>query len=220
MFKKLSQTEIEDLAQFLADPQRPNDTMCFQELQGFLFAVACSPVLIPTPAWMAIVSNDEEIGFKNETEAQKIMSFIVSLYNGINEAVLERSDSLPLGCEFREDVDKNFDEELAISQWSRGFMMGHDWLSDVWDEHLPDELDEEFGSTAMVLSFFSSKRLGELYHLEATTTPRHRRPRVTFTEYSEKVRELFPAALSSYAHIGRTISEILTGSRESDAQVV
>jgi hypothetical protein len=175
MFKKLSQTEIEDLAQFLADPQRPNDTMCFQELQGFLFAVACSPVLIPTPAWMAIVSNDADIGFK---------------------------------------------EELAISQWSHGFMMGHDWLSDVWDEHLPDELDEEFGSTAMVLSFFSSKRLGELYHLEATTTPRHRRPRVTFTEYSEKVRELFPAALSSYAHIGRTISEILTGSRESDAQVV
>lgn len=217
MFKKLSRADIEDLARFLADPKRPDGTLCFQELQGFLFAVASSPELVKPSAWLPEISNDEDIGFKDETEAEQIMGLIMSLYNEINIAVLERSDGLPLGCQFQANVEDNFDEETAISQWSRGFMMGHGWLAEVWDEYLPDELDGEFGSTTMALSYFSSRRLAEMYHAEATTTPRHRRPRVPFTEYSEKVRELFPAALSSYAHIGRTISEVLADSRESDA---
>ena len=217
MFNKLSQAEIEDLVKFLADPGRPYGTLRFQELQGFLFAVACSPELIPPPAWLAIISNERDIGFRDETEAQQIMGMIMSLYNDINGSVFERSDHLPLGCEFREQVEENFDDVSAISQWSHGFMVGHDWLAELWDEFLPDELDEEFGSAAMVLSFFSSRRLAEMYHAETTTTPRQRRSQLSFTEFSEKVRELFPTALSSYAHIGRTISEVLAGTRESDA---
>ena len=62
-----------------------------------------------------------------------------------------------------------------------------------------------------------ARRLAEMYHAETTTTPRQRRSQLSFTEFSEKVRELFPTALSSYAHIGRTISEVLAGTRESDA---
>lgn len=140
------------------------------------------------------------------------MGLIIGLYNDINDSVFERSGSLPPSCGFRADVEDNFDEELPISLWSRGFMIGHDWLAEVWDEYLPEELDGEIGSTAMVLSFFSSRELAELYYLESTTTPRRRRPKVSFIEYAEKVRELFPAALSSYAHVGRSISEALIDS--------
>ncbi len=212
MYTPLSQADITDLARFLTDPSRPEGTLGFHEVQGFLFAVACSPELVPPSAWLPAISDEQDIGFKDEAEAQRITGAIISLYNGINDSVFERSDRLPLGCEFRADIEDNFDEELAISHWSRGFMMGHDWLAEVWDEYLPEELDGEVGSTAMVLSFFSSRRLAELYHLESTTTPRHRRPTVPFIEYAEKVRELFPAALSSYASVGRSISEALLDS--------
>ncbi len=210
MYESLSQADIADLTRFLTDPTRPEGTLRFQEVQGFLFAVACSPELVPPSAWLPVISDEEDIGFEDEAEAQRIMGLIIRLYNGINDSVFVRSDSLPPGCEFRASVEDNFDEELAISRWSRGFMMGHDWLAEVWDEYLPEELDGEVGSTTMVLSFFSSRQLAELYHLESTTTPRHRRPKVPFIEYAEKVRELFPAALSSYAHVGRSISEALT----------
>lgn len=98
MSKKLSRAEIDDLAQFLADPGRPDGTLCFQELQGFLFAVACSPELIPPPAWLAIISNERDIGFRDENEAQQIMGVIMSLYNDINGFVFERSDHLPLAA--------------------------------------------------------------------------------------------------------------------------
>jgi len=212
MYESLSQTDIADLTRFLAHPLRPEGTLRFQEAQGFLFAVACSPELVPPSAWLPAISDEEDIRFKDEAEAQRIMGLIIGLYNGINDSVFERSDSLPPGCEFLADVEDNFGEELPISQWSRGFMMGHDWLAEVWDEYLPKELDDEVGSAAMVLSFFSSRKLAELYHLESTTTPRRRRPRVPFIEFAEKVREMFPAALSSYAHVGRGISEALIDS--------
>jgi len=71
-----------------------------------------------------------------------------------HNAVLERSKLLPPGCSFNDDVVANFDEDASISQWSRGFLIGHDWLAEVWDEYLPGEMDEECGATMMVLSFF------------------------------------------------------------------
>jgi len=218
MYTPLSQADIADLARFLADPVRPDSTLRFQELQGFLFAVACSPELVPPSSWLPAISDEEDLGFKDEADTQRIMGLIIGLYNGINDSVFERSENLPPGCDFRATIEDNFGEELAISLWSRGFMMGHEWLAEVWDEYLPEELDGEVGSAAMVLSFFSSRQLAEFYYLESTTTPRHRRPKVTFTEFAEKVRELFPAALSSYAHVGRSISEALIDSDLQDKQ--
>ena len=216
MCVSLSQADIADLTGFLADPLRPEGTLRFHEVQGFLFAVACSPELIPPSAWLPALSDEEGLCFEDEAEAQRIMGLIIGLYNDINDSVFERSDSLPPGCQFPADIEDNFDEELPISLWSRGFMIGHEWLAEVWDEYLPEELHGEVGSTAMVLSFFSSRQLAELYYLESTTTPRHRRPKVSFTEYAEKVRELFPTALSSYAHVGRSLSEALIDSEYQD----
>lgn len=209
MLRMLSKSEIKVLAEFLDGPERPDGTFTFQELQGFLFAVACSPELVPPSDWFPIISDEKDIAFNDEEESQQIMSLIMSLYNGINEAALSRSNSMPVGCEFQADVEDNFDDELPISQWSLGFTMGHDWLAEVWEDYSPDELDEEIGATTMVLSFFGSRSLAEAYYLEATTTPTQRKPRVPFAEYAETVRKLFPDALASYAHIGRGISEIL-----------
>ncbi len=211
----LSKSEIKALTDFLDGSERPDGTFSFQELQGFLFAVACSPELVPPSAWLPIVSDEKDIGFKDEAEAQKIMSLIMNLYNAINEAALNRSNSMPPDCKFQADIEDNFEDELPISQWSLGFTIGHDWLAEVWEEYLPDELDGEIGSTTMVLSFFGSRSLAEAYYLEATTTPTQRKPRVPFAEYAETVRKLFPDALASYAHIGRGISEMVAGLDDS-----
>ena len=205
----LSKGEIEELSRFLASPQRPDGTLCFQELQGFLFAVASCPEMIQPSDWLPVISNDEDIGFEDQSEAERIASLIIDLYNQVNCAVMGRSDAMPSGCEFQIGIDANFDKGVAISQWSRGFMVGHDWLADVWDESVPEALDEECGSSAMVLSFFGSRQLAKVYYAETTTTPRHRKPDKSFTEFAEIVQELFPAALSTYAHLGRTISEVM-----------
>lgn len=212
----LSQTDIFNLTRFLSDSKRPDGTLCFQELQGFLFAIACSPETILPSEWLPIISNEKDFGFQDEAEAQRILEQIICVNNSINVAVSERSKEMPHGCTFQADIDDNFEETSAIAQWCHGFIVGHDWLTEVWDEYLLDEMDADFASTAMVLSFFASRRLAELYHLDSTTTPRRRKPRVPFNEFAETIRKLFPDALSAYAHIGRTISEVLMESRESD----
>ena len=205
--KTLSVANTRALEKFLDSPERPDGTLRFHELQGFLFAIASSPETISPSEWLPIISNDEDIGFRDEKEAQQILNDVMALYNAVNTAVLERSDALPLGCEFGENVFGNFSEEASISQWSRGFMIGHDWLSEVWDEYLPDEMDKECGSTVMVLSFFSSRQLAEAYFKDGN--PRSRKSKKSFEEFAETVREFFPSALSSYAHLGRTIFEVL-----------
>jgi yecA family protein len=208
MHENLSLSNFSDLETFLTDSRRPDGTLCFQELQGFLFAVACSPELVPPSAWQPVISNDEDIDFQSESEAELVLSLILTLYNKVNVDAMERSDRMPMDCKIAADIEANFNEDSAISQWSNGFMIGHDWLEEVWDEYLPEELDREFGSCSMVLSFFSSRKLAELYYLESTTTPRRRKPRIPFDEFAESVRDLIPSALSMYAHIGRTIAEV------------
>ena len=87
-------------------------------------------------------------------------------------------------------------------------MIGHDWLSEVWDEYLTDEMDKECGATVMVLSFFSSRQPDEAYFQERT--PTRDDSGKAFENYAETVRELFPSALASYAHLGWTIFEVLS----------
>jgi len=205
--RKLSPVDAAALQKFLSDPNRPEGTLQYNELQGFLFAIASSPETVPTSDWLPLISDDEDIDFKDEKEAQKILNNVMALYNQVNTAVLQRSDELPPGCEFKEDLFANFDEEASISQWSRGFTIGHDWLSEVWDEYLPEEMDEECGATTMVLSFFSSRQLAEAYFKESN--PGRNRSGKTLENFAETVRELFPSALASYAHLGRTIFEVL-----------
>jgi len=215
VLKQLSQADVAELTSFLIDPKRPDGTLCFQELQGFLFAVTSAPEMILPAEWLPIISNEEDLGFSDHSEAQRILELVMSLYNQVNFAVLERSYSLPPSCEIQEDLESNFEESTAISQWSRGFMLGHDWLAETWDELAPEPLGGESGSCAMVLSFFATRQLAEVYYLDMTTTPRRRKPRISFNEFAEKIRDLFPGALSSYSDLGRTISEVITGDVDS-----
>jgi len=211
--KNLSTTDTNSLREFLASPKRPDGALRFHELQGFLFAIASSPETIPPSEWLPLISDDEDIGFRDEKEAQKILNHVMALYNVVNTAVMDRSNALPIGCKFKEDVFANFDKETSISQWSRGFMIGHDWLSEVWDEYLIDEMDKECGATVMVLTFFISRQLGEAYFQDGN--PKREESGKTFEGYAETVRELFPSALASYAHLGRTIFEVLLESSDS-----
>jgi uncharacterized protein YecA (UPF0149 family) len=69
-------------------------------------------------------------------------------------------------------------------------------------------MDEECGATVMALSFFSSRQLADAFYAEMDPTNRTA-PGKSFEQFAETVRELFPAALSSYSHLGRTIFEFL-----------
>jgi uncharacterized protein len=209
--RRLSAREVKALERFLSDRDRPEGTLSYHELQGFLFAVVCAPELIRPSEWLPLISNEADMGYADQNEAQKILGLIMTMYNEINSSVIERSDAMPSGCEFLPETHANLDEHAPISQWSRGFVEGHNWLGNLWSEYVLDEdteMSEELGACLLTLSFFSSKPMAEALFCEGTDREREMDLQ-EFERFSETMRRLFPSALASYADIGRSISEAL-----------
>jgi yecA family protein len=155
--------------------RRPRTTLRYPELQGFLFAVANAPELILPSEWIPAVFDEDEPEFTDADEARLINTALMEEYNAVNDASL--LGTLPPGCELRDDPMTNLEADAPIAGWSRGFMAGHQWLRETWDEYLPDtddegsadadaegedeDLSKELGAILMVLSFFSSRKLAE-----------------------------------------------------------
>ena len=216
----MNETDIELLEESLENSKRPDGALRFHELQGFFFAIASSPEMIAPSEWLPMIGNDEDLNFTDQNEAQEILGLVMALYNEINTAVLERSNALPARCAFEEDVSKNFGDDSSISQWSRGFAVGHDGLAEVWEEYLFGELDEECGATLMVLSFFGSRQLANAYYADIKPG-RRKKGDESFEDFAKTMRTMFPDALASYAHIGRSIFEaILEHSTDRDKSAV
>ena len=70
--QNLSRATVSALKAFLGNPDRPDGTLSYFELQGFLFTIASSPETIPPSEWLPMISNDENFLFEDETEAQQV----------------------------------------------------------------------------------------------------------------------------------------------------
>ena len=187
------------LQAFLEQPSRPTGTLTYHELQGFLFAVVSAPELIQPSEWLPIIFNDGEAGFATLEEANAILGHVMALYNEINTAVLEERVVLPADCHVRSPALDNLTETAPLAHWSRGFMIGHEWLEELWEVELPRDLDEEVGTVLMTLSFFASRDLAEAFQAEAALRTE------TLEATAESLLRLFPEALAEYAHLGRSV---------------
>lgn len=187
------------LRSFLEHPARPEGTLTYHELQGFLFTVVSAPELIQPSEWLPAIFNGHDAGYATLEEAQAILDQIMALYNDINAAVLEERSALPLDCQVRPQALDNLEDTAPLALWSRGFFAGHQWLEELWEAELPDDLDEELGAVLMTLSFFASRSLAEAYLAE--TGPR----RGSLDELGETILRVFPDALAGYAHLGRSV---------------
>lgn len=186
------------LTRFLSSPQRPDDTLTYPQLAGFLFGLANGPALIPPSEWIPLVFNDQDALYETKDEANQVLQAMMALYN---DCVRERTGgtlSLPPGCEMRSQPMDNLTTDAPLSQWAQGFGMGYDYLAEVWNEYTPDELDEDLGVLLLTLSFFASLKLAEVYHRET-------KGRGSLEQLAQSVMEIFPDAMREYAHLGRSI---------------
>ena len=135
-------------------------------------------------------------------QAEAVIGQIMTLSNTINAAVLDPPTLLPADCPLRDDVLANFEDEAPIGQWSHGFLRGHQWLEELWED-LPEEMAEELDATLMALGFFSSRQMAEDFHAEATTGKQ------PFEAMAEAIHRVVPAAVAQYAQMGRSIATVL-----------
>ncbi len=187
---------------FLEHPARPAGTLGYHELQGFLFTVVSAPEMVPPSAWLPIIFGEEEASFASPAEAKRILGQIMALYNTTNAAVLDPPTLLPADCPLRDDVLANFEDEAPIAQWSRGFLHGHLWLEELWEEFLPKELAEELDAMLMALGFFSSRQTAEDFLAETTTGEQ------SLETMADAIHRVLPRAVAQYAQLGRSISTV------------
>ena len=88
----------------------PEGTLGYHQLQGFLFTICCSPVLIAPSEWMPLIFNEQEAGYRDEAEAETIVAALLALYNSINEGVLEGGLSKPADLDVKDNALDNIGE--------------------------------------------------------------------------------------------------------------
>lgn len=185
-----------ELAEFLAADARPEGTMNYAELHGFLFALACSPEPLKPDEWQPMIFNGEDARFASQEESKAIMAAIMAIHDETTRQVQEQQVALPEFCGLADEPMENFAGDAPISHWARGFLHGHDWLSEVWEAYIPEEMSEELGSCLIVLTFFAEQKLAQEYCKESEAT---------VETMAESVIDHIESALSSYAHMGHAI---------------
>lgn len=137
--------------------------MRYQEVAGFLFAVASIPEVISPSEWLPVIFNGQEPDFADDQQAAAVLDALMALLNRTVDEVNEDRPSFPLRCEPLPEAMANFAPDASLALWAQGFADGFDWVSESWPEELPEEVSDHLDTVFMVLTFFASRELAASY---------------------------------------------------------
>lgn len=192
--------ELQQLADFLTAPERPRSTFTLHELRGFLYAIASSPEPIISSDWLTAIFTGAEVEFSDTGEIGQLADIIMTLYDQtverIDKQLAEDDNQLP--CELLEPLLANLERSAPLQQWVQGFLAGHEWLVNVWNEYLPAELTDHLDGLLVGPIFFSSRDAAESLLKETG--------RDSLEELAEQMLILLRESLLSYARLGLSLS--------------
>ncbi|MDH3976813.1 MAG: UPF0149 family protein [Deltaproteobacteria bacterium] len=195
---KLTDKSVKRLKKFLISPDRPEGTLNYYELAGFLFTIASSPEFVQPSEWLPLIFNDQDAEYESLEEAQNIVQDVMGLFNCISESAGKKG-KLPMGCEPDKDAMANLKVNAPLSLWAQGFIIGHEWLQECWTEYLPESMDEELGEIMLILSFFASENLAK------SLVEKSEDQETSLDKVAISILDLFPGAVELYSSIGQTI---------------
>lgn len=131
----LEKQHEETLLRFLDQLNTRDAVLNYSQIQGLLYAMACSPEPIRPAEWFELVWLNDDPQFENATDAKRFYELLVGLFDSIAFEIQRNRFQLNL----RADVQEG---EVALADWCDGFLLGHQYLEDVWNAAL-DELDED-----------------------------------------------------------------------------
>jgi uncharacterized protein len=124
----LSEAEIDELDDFLADEAIEDSSMDVSTLEGFLTAIAIGPRAVLPSEWIPWVwdmyEGEADAEFANEEHANRIMSLIMRHYNAVI-------------CTFMGDP-ASFEpifwrgDQWGAAEWSEGFLLGFQFNDEEW----------------------------------------------------------------------------------------
>lgn len=189
----------EKLATWLSKPGQ-EAWMTIFEIEGFFFALAAAPRLCPPAEWLPLVVGGELPEFESETETDRVMGALFSVYNEVTADVRERGGALPASLEFRDDLEANLEPDAPVSQWARGFMKGHLWLEEDWRAG-GDEVMDELGLSLWGLGIWANRSMLESVLEEEDES-------ASLEDALAGARRVFPDCAAMYAKAGLSLEGI------------
>lgn len=146
----LSDTELQELGDFLESDAVPLDAMDMGTLDGFLTSVAIGPELVLPPEWLPRVFGESEApNFSSLAEAKRVTDLIMRFYNQIALTFEDNPDDfLPLLYDYEEDGK----EKTSAEEWCIGFSLGVHMRTKAWE---PLMKDPEFSELLAPIVAFS-----------------------------------------------------------------
>jgi yecA family protein len=191
-------TESERLLQETISQLRSNEAvLTYYQLQGLLFAIACSPEVIKPSEWFELIWLDDEPQFDDEFDARTFYRQVVALADHIAEMIQQRR-FLPFSASYSECWQSQF------SQWCEGLLLGHHYLEDLWliamedlgDQIVGDDIDTVLGLANTFADRVSAKQLSFEQGMELAD------------EHLPEAYEVFCKVLGTYATVGSLWGEL------------
>ncbi|GGW92385.1 UPF0149 family protein [Alteromonas halophila] len=112
------------------------------ELLGLITAISSSPELIVPSEWYPFIWNDhaEDPAFETSQQAEQLLGYLLQWSNYCTEAFVQQHE-LALPAEL--DVDEAGAPTDELVDFAQGYLLGQDWLKEVWDAFIPDDESEE-----------------------------------------------------------------------------
>ena len=128
---------------------RRDAALSYYQIQGLLFAMACSPESVRSAEWFELIWLSDDPQFEDAGDANAFFQLLVDLSRYINDEAR--------GARYRPGLDaQGRVSEAALAEWCDGFLLGHQYLEELWlvalddldNERLYDRIDETLDCAA------------------------------------------------------------------------
>jgi uncharacterized protein len=145
----LSDSEIDELDDFLLSDDVPENCMDISTLDGFFAALVLNPKLFMPSEYLPWIWDMEEgedaPGFTSMEQANRIMALLMRYYNGVLDAIADNHFAPMFYTLAQEDGSKYYEAE----GWAEGFMLGVFLFIEPWK--VVFENDQEYLAPMVLL---------------------------------------------------------------------
>lgn len=146
----LSPTEKTLLKELLAFAPVPEQTLSYNELMGFMFGLAITPVAIPADEWMVAIFGDDESGISAIDQARSMSTVLNQVY----ATFLAKKEHGELHFPYQMETLEELELEEVL-EWVSGFEEALALRPDIWepsddDEAEPKKIEELYFSMMVI----------------------------------------------------------------------
>jgi len=143
---RFTEAQLDRLESWLLEPERGEEALMPDGLQGLLCAVVSAPAPIPSSTWMPAALG-EDPRFASPEERARIEQLLQGFHDDVAELLNagEHLDMVLYGDDGSED------QEASLAEWCDGYLRGVELADPAWaDEVSDEELDEMLAPFAIL----------------------------------------------------------------------